>query len=206
MIDQNLITKSVSTVTASLNNAKKINNQLLLINNVFPQPVFDKIKTILDYNVEWKSVQNQLESRKMIDWIPESIIEELHIVGQQLTAQVCQCYNINDIYFQALQLWKDESTYVIKAHQDNPVIDVAMQIYLFNDKQSEGTTFIINDQEINCPFKQNTGYVLWKKSNKERILHRITNKITGSDRITLYLTWSRFGKQAPNANNPTAWL
>lgn len=189
----------------SMRQADRVNPQLLLIRDVLPQAMLDKLQALLQTDITWKPVWKQPDSRKMIDWIAESVIEELHCVGELLTPVVCECFGINGVHFQALQLWKDHETYDLSQHQDNPVIDVAMQIYLYNDKDSEGTTFVL-DGELDVPFNTNTGYVLWKKSNDERIPHRVSQPVTGSDRITLYLTWSRFGKQAPEADDPSALL
>jgi hypothetical protein len=91
-------------------------------------------------------------------------------------------------------------------HQDNPVIDVALQVYLFNNDPTEGTTFDVAGNLIDVPFKSNNGYLLWKKSNEERIPHKPTKAVSNGERISLYITWSRFGKQAPDANNPAAFL
>ena len=206
MIDYDLINECVDSMSVSMQRANKVKDQLLFVDNVFPQPVIDKIQTLLGSELDWKTVWRQPDTRKMIDWIPDSVIEELHEVGELLTIHICECFDILNIKFQALQLWKDCDHYDLGTHMDNPVIDVAMQIYLFNDKQSEGTTFMIQGNPIDLPFKQNTGYVLWKKSTDQRIPHRPTSVITGSDRVTLYLTWSRFGKQAPDADNPAALL
>ena len=193
-------------ICTSLQHANKVNDQLLFVHDVLPQSVIDGIQTLIHSGVFWKRLDNQPGNRKVIRWIPDSIIEELHEVGELLATPINECFGITDVKFQGLQLWKDSDTYNILQHQDNPAIDVAMQIYLFNDKQSEGTTFTVDNKKIDLPFIQNTGYVLWKKSNNERIMHGITSKVSGSDRITLYLTWSRFGKQAPDTDDPAALL
>ena len=206
MIDQALIQETAEHIQDSLKKSKEISKQLSFIENVLPLLVINKIKDIIASDPDWKKVKGSPSERSMIDWISESIIEELHEVGEMITKDIKQYYDIDGIKFQALQLWKDTPGYQMTQHQDNPVIDVAMQIYLFSDADDEGTTFIFNDQEVDIPFKQNTGYLLWKKSNEERILHRPTNQTHSKERITLYLTWSRFGKQAPDADDPAAFL
>ena len=206
MIDQKIIANTTATIKIALENADKINDQLSLIKDVLPESCIDKLNALLETNLDWKKVPFQENlNRQMIDWIPESIMEELHNVGDELTDTVKKYYSIDNIKFQALQLWKDNQGYILNSHQDNPVIDIAMQLYLFSNNESEGTTFVIDNKELHLPFKPNTGYILWKKSNEERIPHRTTS-ISSGERITLYFTWSRFGKQAPDADDPAAFL
>jgi len=207
MIDNKIIAKTVDSIQKSLDNATVINNQLSLLNNVLPIEAIDKLQLLVnDPTVDWKTVPHQTYlNRRAINWITESIIEELHIVGNTLTETIKNYYNINDIKFQALQLWKDGTGYAMGKHEDNPVIDVAIQLYLFENRKTEGTTFFINDTTIDVPFEKNTAYMLWKKSNKERIPHQPTSNISADGRYSLYLTWSRFGKQAPDANDPAAF-
>ena len=206
MIDQALIREITKTIQTSLINAKKINDQLSFIQNVLPLNCITKIENLLKSELSWKTVPYQEKlNRKMIDWIPESIVEEIHLVGDMLTRDIKEYYSIDNIELQAFQLWKDTPGYTLDLHQDNPVIDVAMQIYL-DGNSDEGTSFVIDKKEIKLPLKKNTGYLLWKKSNNERILHGTTKEISSGERITLYLTWSRFGKQAPDADDPAAFL
>ena len=206
MIDQALIREITKTIQTSLINAKKINDQLSFIQNVLPLNCITKLEDLLKSELSWKNVPNQENlNRQMIDWVPESIIEELHNVGDKLTKAVKKYYSIDNIKFQAFQLWRDNQGYTLNLHQDNPVIDIAMQVYLFSNNDSEGTTFVIDNKELHLPFRPNTGYILWKKSNEERIPHRTTS-VSAGERITLYFTWSRFGKQAPDANDPMALL
>ena len=206
MIDQNLIQQIVSSTKASLDTAIRTNEQLSMVQNVFPSACIDKIKTLVELNKVWKPVAYHPDSRLMIDWIPESIVEELHIAGELLTDKIKQYYSIDNIKLQSLQIWKDTATHSMSMHQDNPVIDVALQVYLFNNDPTEGTTFDVAGNLIDVPFKSNNGYLLWKKSNEERIPHKPTKAVSNGERITLYLTWSRFGKQAPDAEDPAALL
>jgi hypothetical protein len=209
MIDNNIINKTVNSIIDSLETANHINDQLSLLDNPLPAETINKLRILINKrDTKWKLVAGQEDfNREMIDWIPESIIEELHMTCDILTEDIKQYFGIDDISFQALQLWKDSKDYNLGSHKDNPVIDVAMQIYLFGDGlQTEGTTFFIKEGKIDVPFKSNTGYLLWKKSNEDRIKHQITNIVTDRTRYTLYLTWSRFGKQAPDANDPAAFL
>ena len=209
MIDNNIINKTANSIKKSLEKANHINDQLSLLDNPLPAETINKLQLLINKeDIKWKLVAGQEDlNREMIDWIPESIIEELHMTCDILTEDIKQYFGIDNISFQALQLWKDDKDYNISSHQDNPVIDVAMQIYLFGDGfENEGTTFFIKEGKIDIPFKSNTGYLLWKKSNEDRIKHQITNIVTSRTRYTLYLTWSRFGKQAPDANDPAAFL
>ena len=216
MIDNNIINKTVNSIIDSLETANHINDQLGLLDNPLPAETINKLQLLINKeDIKWKLVAGQEDlNRGMIDWIPESIIEELHMTCDILTEDIKQYFGIDNISFQALQLWKDDKDYNITPHKDNPVIDVSMQIYLFNDGfENEGTTFFIKEgknglpvEYINIPFKSNTGYLAWKKSNEDRVKHQITNTVTSRSRYTLYLTWSRFGKQAPDANDPAAFL
>ena len=119
MIDQNLIQQIVSSTKASLDTAIRTNEQLSMVQNVFPSACIDKIKTLVELNKVWKPVAYHPDSRLMIDWIPESIVEELHIAGELLTDKIKQYYSIDNIKLQSLQIWKDTATHSMSMHQLN---------------------------------------------------------------------------------------
>jgi len=208
MIDDKIILKTVDSIQTSMDDASVINCQLSLLQNVLPQEAIDKLQSlVINPTVSWSKVDHQKSlNRHSITWLSDSVIEELHIACEKLTDSIKQYYDIDNIKLQALQLWNDGKGYSMGSHQDNPVIDVAMQIYLFEDRKNEGTTFFVGDQIIEVPFKKNSAYLLWKKSNSERIPHQPTSNISTNGRYSLYITWSRFGKQAPDANDPAAFL
>jgi hypothetical protein len=87
--------------------------------------------------------------------------------------------------------WFVQLGYEITEHKDNPNIDISMQIYLFDCPEKYGTTFIVNEESIDIPFKHNTGYLLNQQEYNDRLIHWSTNKLAGSlPRYSLYLRWS----------------
>jgi len=208
MIDQNLITQTTEQMTASISNSTQVNDQLYLLNNVFPEELLKKLRKTIEQTDDWAPLEHQeWLNRSVLHWVPDSAVEELHMASDNLTDMVNNFFNIN-VEFQCLQIWRDQHLYDLNTHQDNPVIDVALQVYLWDCPEGYGTTFYTDNKQnvVDIPFKHNTGYLLWKKSNEERIPHRTSQVFKGDSRYSLYLTWSRFGKQAPNPGNPAGYL
>jgi hypothetical protein len=193
MIDQTLISTATNHASVAIQNSTPVTDKFRLINNVLSQDLLDKIKKFIDTvdNSEWKLVPwQEFNPRTAIHWIPESVIEEIHCIGVNLTDQINKIFNISDKKFQGLQLWKDIPGYINPRHQDNPIIDVSMQIYLFDCPSKYGTTFELEKEQLNLPFKHNTGYIINQKPVNERLWHWTTNRLVDDyDRYSLYFIW-----------------
>lgn len=205
MIDQQLISSATKHAEQSIATSKIVNADFRLISNLLHPDIDAKLHNFVlsaDDSLWSKVPLQETLPRRSINWAFDTIIEELHIIAENLTNCINTTFDTTDIKFQGLQLWKDCSGYTLTPHRDNPVIDVSMQIYLFDCGEKYGTTFEVNDSELAVPFVHNTGYLLHKKSYEERLLHWTTTSLpAGIERYSLYLTWSVYGKQAPDPND-----
>lgn len=201
MLDQQLILSATEHAKQSITNSKIVNADFRLISNFLSPSLDSKLHTFVIEADEslWHTVPLQETlPRRSINWVFDSVVEELHLLAENLTTTVNQTFNTQGIEFQGLQLWRDCGGYALVPHRDNPIIDMSLQIYLFNCPEQYGTTFQL-DNNLAVPFIHNTGYLLHKKNYHERVLHWTTTELpVGVERYSLYLTWSIYGKQSPN--------
>lgn len=202
MIDQHLIQSATEHAIQAIDNSTAVSPNFRLIENFLCSELELKldnfIKTVDDSNWAPVPLQEKLP-RRSINWIPDTVIEELHIVADNLTSRINQTFNTVDLKLQAIQLWQDSVGYYLPIHKDNPVIDVSLQVYLFDSPESVGTTIKLDTGTIDLPFKHNTGYLMFKESYEQRIPHGTTSVVPkGILRHSLYVTWSVYGKQAPD--------
>lgn len=193
MIDQQLITTATSYAAQSISNLKTVNDDLKLVFDFLHPALSKKIQNFVSVTDEsiWQPVPRQEKlPRKSINWLADSVIEETHIIAENLTKLINSVFDTQNIEFQGLQLWRDGGGYSLAPHKDNPIIDMSMQIYLFDCAEKYGTTFKVSGMDIAVPFVHNSGYLMHKKSYDERILHWTTTDLpVGIQRYSLYLTW-----------------
>jgi hypothetical protein len=193
MIDQELVSIAASYAAQSISNLKTVNDDFKLVSNFLHPRLALKLRNFVSTTDEslWQSVPKQEKlPRKSINWLSDSVIEEIHIIAEGLTDAINQTFNTQDKTFQGLQLWRDSGGYSLAPHKDNPIIDISMQIYLFDCAKKYGTTFKVGDTEIAVPFIHNSGYLLHKKSDEERILHWTSSDLPADiQRYSLYLIW-----------------
>ena len=196
MLDNNLIKISTDYAKQSIVNSSIVNNDLRLINNFLHPKLISKLKKFILESDEsmWNDVPGLDLPRKSINWVFDSVVEEIHILSENLTNDINNLFNTDNKKFLGVQIWKDTEGYDLKSHVDNPVIDISVQIYLFDCEEIYGTTFQLNNKEFILPWKSNTGYSLYKKHDKDRIPHWSTTKLpAGIERYSLYLIWSASG-------------
>lgn len=202
MLDQSLISSATKHATNSLNVSTPLIRNFRTLDNFLSTALVDKLQEYIN-NVDdtaWQPVPLQTAlPRKSINWQADTVIEELHIITDNLTNYVNQLFNTSGLKLQAIQLWKDSEGYFLTPHKDNPVIDISLQIYLFDSPSNLGTSFLLDGKVIDIPFKHNTGYILFKESYDLRLKHWTTATVpVGVNRYSLYVTWSIYGKQAPD--------
>ena len=199
MIDQTLILSATAHAKLAIKNSKFLTDKFKLISDVLSADILIKLKQFIDTvdEEEWKEVSRQeFYPRKGINWISDTVVEELHNVMDNQTDEINKHFNTTGNKFLGLALWRDTDGYEMPKHQDNSIIDIAMQIYLFDYPEKYGTTFIINEKSIDVPFKHNTGYLLNQQEYNDRLVHWPTNKLAGSlPRYSLYLIWSTSTKR-----------
>lgn len=125
--------------------------------------------------------------RKKLNWVPDSVIEETHIVLDGLTEYLNQLFARQNT-FGGLSIWKDEYSYQVPLHTDNPKIDISMQIYLNgNNDMDLGTRFQL-DRIVTVPYKTNYGYLM---DNRQNIGHFYDGKSPEDYyRYSLYAIWT----------------
>jgi hypothetical protein len=193
MIDQNLIDTNIKSLRNSVVSAKSINDKYLYqISNCFDKAILIKVQNYIEQvpASSWHRVQYQESSpRQVIRWQADSVVEELHRVFDSITDLLRDRY-LMPINFYGVQLWKDKCGFVLYKHKDDPIIDVALQIYLFDCPPQFGTTFHWEpDQCCVIPFEHNTGYIS-RNDASDSMTHELTDRIPfGVTRYSLFATW-----------------
>jgi len=189
MIDNQLIDNQTKHFLKAWNNKKEIIPNLYAVDNVLTDPASIKLRKYISTATSWETVINQERlPRRKISWEADSIIEELHTAFDNITPMVNKSFNDVEKYFLGLQIWEDRGGYKLDYHSDNPVIDIAMQAYLYDCPEQCGTTFNVDDYTIDLPFLHNTGYLL---CNNKKMLHKTTHTVPPNvKRYSLYAIWS----------------
>jgi len=190
MIDQNLIDISTDQAQqAVVDSALTPIPNLYLVNNVFNKKLVDKLRTYLTSNqAKWDRVK--LPFRELITWDGDTVVEELHIVCNNITETVGTQYFGSRLNYLGIQIWRDTGKFKMDWHSDNELIKVALQVYLFDAPAEYGTTFKLDNREITIPYVHNTGY-LAVTHEPPGIQHRPTTQADGTiTRYSIYVVWS----------------
>jgi hypothetical protein len=191
MIDNDLIETSI--LYASKVTPKEIIPGLYKIENFLFPPLLKRLLLFVSTNeLEWIYETNTngkdlIQPRKKINWLPDSPIEEVHKVLENYTPFINKLLDRNNT-FNGITIWKDTSGYQIKPHTDNPIFDVALQLYLSdNPNIKKATTFYLNYDVYTLDHVPNTGYII---DNRKKILHSFTENIPENDiRFSLHSVW-----------------
>jgi len=194
LLDFKLITDSTSY---SLDRLSKIDSTAcphLFFLKDFINP--DLLVKLLDYitteEIVWtKELKQEYNNRLKLNWIPESVIEETHIVLDNLTADLNQRFNRTN-KFLGLSIWKDQEGYTISMHEkDNSIIDVAVQIYLSESTVDLATKFLVNGTILSTDYKENYGYLV---DNSVGVPHYMNTPVPADHiRYSLYAMWGHSG-------------
>jgi hypothetical protein len=196
-LDFDLINRSIPFVISRIENGHEIAPGLIALSDLLDNQLLTKLQEYsFKENTGWKSQENHQMSgynhhRKKINWLPDSIIEETHIVFDGLTDHLNQLFKRQN-KFLGLSVWKDDGSFQIAPHTDNPVIDIAIQIYLNGDDNKDlGTKFQL-DTVVTIPYKTNHGYLM---DNRQNIRHFYDGKAPEDYyRYSLYAIWANANK------------
>lgn len=191
MIDQNIIDASTKTAKLALINCGPTDSpELFTVNNVFDAGLVDKLREYLSQNqINWKKGESS-PGRKALAWEGDTVVEEMNNVCNNLTELISEKFFGEPINFLGCEIWKDQGRFAMTWHSDNPIINVALQIYMFDSPSSYGTSFLINDVQTPIPHIHNTGYLVVTKS-QPGIVHKPTSKIPAkTKRYSVYAVWS----------------
>lgn len=195
-LDFNLVDRSTQHALDSLKSSETVCPGLLCISNLLDSDLLVKLQNyIFDESLIWGSQEHHVGAgyhydRKKINWVPDSVIEETHMVLEGLTDYINQCFTRQN-KFLGLSIWKDEYSYQVPLHTDNPVIDISMQIYLNDNNMDLGTRFQL-DTVFTIPYKTNHGYLM---DNRQNIQHFYDGQSPKDyHRYSLYAIWANANK------------
>lgn len=180
-LTNNHLNKSNSSKTSSSING------LYLIENFLPDKMLNKIhEYLISPDALWESADSY-PNRYKINWQANTVIEELRISLNTLTSALNNEFSRNNTFI-GLTLWKDLPGYSISKHIDNPVIDIAIQVYLSHIDYKLGTCFEKEEKQVNIDYKKNCGYLM---DNQEKIIHYMIKPVPKNyTRYSLYAIWS----------------
>lgn len=195
MLDQLLISQGSQHLTQAIVDSTEVIGNFRLISRALNDELLAKLQTFVIESSPsaWTTVPGQTSpARVAVRWQSDTVLEELHEIGQNITQQINSIFNLQERAFQGLQIWKDTEGYEIGPHVDNPKIDISLQIYLFDCPAKFGTSFIVKGRTVDVPFVSNTGYITYKTKLQDRLFHWTTNKLeAGLTRYSLYFTWGQ---------------
>ncbi len=193
MIDQELILQETFKIQQSIKTRKTTHIPgLFVCQDLLNQLALEKLQHYITNSdpKAWATVDRQENlNRRKIAWQADTIIEELHTAFDANTDILNLLFPETKKRFLGLQIWKDWSGYSLDWHADNDLIDMSLQIYLYHNDDSLGTTFSCDNQVVVVPYQHNTGYLA---KNTKKLLHKTTrstpNHVT---RYSLYAVWTQ---------------
>lgn len=189
-LDFELINKSIEySKTRLIEKTTTTCPHLFLLNDFLYQPLLEKLLAFVEPDTEhWQTVLYQESTvRRSISWLPDTVIEETHMVMQELTN------SLNDLFqkqttFSGISVWKDVHPYSIKLHKDNNMVGTAMQLYLTSGPKNLNTVFEYNSTLIGANYQKNSGYIM---DNTYKIIHGMLTPVPVDHiRYSLYAIWS----------------
>jgi len=190
MIDFDLVTRATEYSLRSLRErTQTCCPSLFMIESFLCPDLVSKLhEFISEYpDKNWVTEYGQSERNRMkLNWVPETVIEETHMVLENLTIAINEIFNRHDT-FMGITVWKDREGYHIPKHVDNDAIDIALQLYLSPESGDFATEFLHNNEIIKAKYMQNSGYLLGDK-----VIHSMTTPVSADHtRYSLYAIWRR---------------
>lgn len=191
-LDQDLISKSTVKSIDSLD--KIVSTEcphLFFIEDFLEHSLLKKlISFISTADVEWvKEIDQEYLNRLKLNWVFDSVVEEVHIVLDNLTEKLNQKFNKTNKFI-GLTVWKDQEGYTISPHnKDNDLIDIAIQLYLTEGNVDLSTKFEYNGKILHPSYKINSGYLF---DNSVGVRHYMITPVPQNyTRFSLYAIWSK---------------
>lgn len=193
-LDFTLIEKATNYSIDQFNKKTLTDCPYIFTLNEFLYPeLLEKLYKFLLSNNNWtvqedyKNVGHR-DSRFKLNWESDTVVEEAHIVLENLTEVFNQFYNKNN-KFLGINLWKDITGFSLAKHIDNPDIDLSLQIYLNSSADDLGTKFTYQNITINTPYIKNHGYIM---DNLGKVVHYFDSTIPSDyARYSLYAIWTK---------------
>ena len=199
MIDRDIINGNITQALIAIENVQPTTCPgIWQIKNIFSDRLLEKLQYHLDTISDdcWSKVEGQEQcARRKLTWQADTVIEEMHEICSGLTDSINARFDDCQKNFLGISIWKDHPGYTMEWHQDNPIIDIGMQIFLFDQALPEcGTMFKIDGKEYLVPYISNTGYISIK-DKQSSTLHKPAMPLPHNQtRYSLYSIWSRSTK------------
>lgn len=188
-LDYPLIEDSKIYSQIRLNNAvETISPDLLFVTDFIYPPLLTKLLGyISNDSLDWQAeIYQESKNRAKLNWTPDTVLEETHIVLDSLTDQLNQTYN-KQTRFLGLSIWKDQQGYTIRPHVDQPLISISLQVYLSESSEELDTRFLYDGKVIGPGYNKNSGYI----QNNVGITHFMVNPVPAEHvRYSLYAIWT----------------
>jgi len=189
-LDFDLITAATAYSIKQLESAEATDcPDLLWLDNFIEPRLLDKFITfITTEDLEWTPEDLQETAPRLkVNWVFDSVIEEVHTVFENLTTVINQRYNRNN-RFNGIAIWRDLPGYIIGPHQDRDLINLAIQIYVTTGPAELGTKFNYNNQVLQTKYLVNHGYLL---DNQQGVTHYLDTPVPAEHlRLSVYAVWT----------------
>lgn len=162
----------------------------LLDDFLYPQLIDKLIDFLTTQDLNWqKEKYQEYKNRSKINYIPDTVIEEVHTVLENLTDNINKKFDKNNKFI-GITVWKDNEGFTSDIHdRDNEIIDMSIQVYLTEDLVNLGTSFIYNNKIIQAKYTKNCGYLY---DNNRGVTHYMDIPVPkGHVRYSLYAMWSK---------------
>lgn len=190
MIDYELIETSKEYTKNIINNAVPCASGLYILENILYPPFLTKLYNYVSTteNLPWTIVSlYETECREKISFFPESVIEEAHLLMEDITTCISQKLDLN-LKLIGIDIWKDKEGFYINKHTDNPVINASLQVYLNHYSNIDySTKFNLNGTVVSPKNLTNHGYLI---DQRTQISHWMKTKVTSNfERYSIHAIW-----------------
>jgi hypothetical protein len=162
---------------------------LFWLNNFIDPRLLDKlVEFITTEDLEWVPEDLQETAPRLkVNWMFDSVIEEVHTVFENLTPVLKRRFDRNN-RFNGIAIWHDLPGYTISPHKDRALINLATQIYLTTGPAELGTKFKHNGQVLQAKYQTNHGYLL---DNQQGVTHYLDTPVPAEHlRLSVYAVWT----------------
>jgi hypothetical protein len=189
-IDAELITSSTAHSRQCLQRRSvTASPELWFVQDFVYPPMLEKLFDFVTTapNLNWHLVSGQENKNRIeVSWEPESAIEEIHTVYDNLTVDLNSAFG-RTLKFNGISIWKDGPGYKYGRHIDTDRINLGIQIYLVDGPADLHTKFYFQDQILQSTYKKNHGYIM---DNSNKLQHGIETPVPEDYvRYSLYSSW-----------------
>jgi hypothetical protein len=163
--------------------------ELFWLTDFIEPTLLDKFITyITTEKLEWVPEDLQETAPRLkVNWVFDSVIEEVHTVFENLTPVLNRRFGRNN-RFNGIAVWHDLPGYTIGPHQDRDLINLAIQIYVTTGPAELGTKFNYNNQVLQTKYLVNHGYL---SDNRRGVTHYLDTPVpVGHTRLSVYAVWT----------------